>query len=373
MKKIISSIFYILCSMFIFSTPVSAKVIIQEQGTVVIPATEVVDDDLFVGAESVTIDGTVTGDVFVGAGTVQISGDIKGGLFVGTGDLVLNGATVVNSVIAGAGNVTIDSTSKIGGSLIAGTGNFKNYAPVGRNLMVGAGTIYQDSKVGKEARLGGGTITLGGGTKIAGNLTYALGEEGEKLSQDPSATIAGTVSRYTPPSDAKRDMAKAKEDFGKFSLVAHRGWLIISFLGSLLIGFILLRLMPKTLLGLATQVNSKLLSSLGIGFLIIVFAAPVLLVLALSVIGLPLAGLLLLLLCLCLHLAKLIASYALGRFIASQFSWHKMGVYAVFFTGLAVFYLLRALPGIGWVTTFLFTWVGLGSLWIYTRTHLKNL
>ncbi len=336
-------------SVFAFPSQALAKVIIQEQGSVVIPATETIDDDLFVAAESLSIDGTITGDVFVGAGTVRISGDIKGGLFVGTGDLILTGATVRNSVVAGAGNVTIDSTSQIGGSLVTGTGNLKNYAPVGRNVMVGAGTIYLDSKVGKEARLGGGVIDLGPNSRIGGNLTYALGEDSATLTQSPTSTVAGTISRFTPPSDARRDMDKAKEDFGKFGLIAHRGWLTISFLASLLIGSLLLRLFPKTGLGLSQTVEGSLMRSLGIGFLIFILFVPVMLVLALTVIGLPIVGLLIPAFAISLTIAKLVSSYALGRFAARQFNWNKMGIYATYLVGLAVFYLLRSLPGISWL------------------------
>jgi hypothetical protein len=239
--------------------------------------------------------------------------------------------------------------------------------------MAGSGTIYLDNKVGKEARLGGGTIDLGPNSAILGNLTYALGEEESSLNQNPTSTVAGTISRYTPPVDTRRDMTQAKEDMHRFGQIAHRGWLIISFLGSLLVGFILLKGSPKTMSGLATQISGNLAYSLGIGFLIIVFSVPVFLVLALTIIGLPLVCMLILLLCLALLLAKLAASYALGRFIAAQFSWNKMGVHAVFFIGLTVFYLLRAIPGIGWVASFLFTWVGLGSIWSYTKSHQKSL
>lgn len=373
MKRIIPSLLFVFVSMLIFAPSALAKVIMQEQGNVDIASSQVIDDDLFIAAESFSLDGTVTGDVYVGAGTVRISGDIKGSLIAGTGDLVLMGANIGNSVIAGSGNVTIDSSSKIGGSLIAGTGNLKNSAPIGRNLMVGAGTIYLDSKVGKEARLGGGVIDLGPNTAIAGDLTYALGEDESKLTQSPTSTVAGTISRYTAPADAKRDMDKAKEDMGKFGLVASRGWLMISFLGSLLLGALLLKLFPKSSLGLSQIVEQSLGRSLGIGFLIIVFALPVMLVLAISVVGLPIVGVLIPLFMVCLALAKLIISYALGRFVARQFNWNKIGIYAAGFLGLVIFYFLRAIPGIGWITSMLFTWVGLGAIWLYVHSHLKNL
>lgn len=390
MKPFALSLFTVLCSLFVFSTPVLAKVVMQEKGTLTIPVSEIIDDDLFIGAENIDFAGTVTGSVFAGSGMADIKGNIKGDLvlgagkanlggtiggdlYLGAGDVVLTKTIVGGNIIVGAGNVLIDKDSKIGGSLIAGAGSVRNSAPVGRSAMIGAGSLYLDSKVGKEARLGGGSLELGPHSVIIGDLTYALGEENSALKQDPASTVGGTLTRYTPPIDAKRDMAKAKDDFGKFGTFAHRGWLIISFLGSLLVGFLLLRLFPKTSLGLSSELSSRLMPSLGTGFLIVIFSAPLLLVLALSVIGLPLAGLLLLLFCIALHLAKLVTSYALGRFIARQFSWNKMGSYAVAFVGLSVFYLLRAVPGIGWVATILFTWVGLGAMWLFARAHQKNL
>lgn len=371
MKKII--LMSILSLVLVFPSSASAKVVIEEQGAYTLPAGETLDDDLFVGSQSVTILGNVNGSIFAGAGTISISGKVGGDIIAGTGDLTLTKAQVTGNVIVGAGKVMIDDASKIGGSLIAGSGTLHNLAPVGRNVMVGAGTAYISSTIGKELRFGGRDLELGPKTKIAGNLTYALDQETGMLKQDPSATIAGSVSRYTPPESARRDMDKAREDFGKFGRVAHTGWLMVSFIGSLLLGFLLLKLFPKTGLGVSGQISKSLIPSVGVGFLVVVLSVPVLFVLALTVIGLPLVGLLIPLLFIELHLAKLISSYALGRFMARQFNWGNMGVYAVFTLGLIIFYLLRAVPGIGWITSVLFTWTGLGAIWLYTRSNLKSL
>lgn len=373
-----------------FPTQASAKVMMQEKGTINIGASETIDDDLFVGAENIDFTGTVTGSVFAGSGMADIGGNIKGDLVLGTGkanlsgviggdlylgagDVVLTKVVVGGNVIVGAGNVLIDKESKIGGSLIAGAGSVRNSASIGRSAMVGAGDLFLNSKVGKEARLGGGNIELGSLASISGNLTYALSEDSSTLRQDPDSTVAGTISRYMPPVDAKKDMYKAKADFAKFGLVARNGWLMISFLGSLLVGFLLLKLFPRTSLGLSSQLSNSLLPSFGAGFLIIIASVPVFLVLALTIIGIPVLGLLIPLFCVELHLAKLVSSYALGRFIAGQFNWSKMGVYANFLVGLIIFYFLRAIPGIGAVTSMLFTWTGLGAIWFYTKSNLKSL
>lgn len=389
MKKYIFFIL-LLTTFLVFPKPTLAKVIMQEKGIVAIPSTETIDDDLFIGAESIDIAGTVTGSVFAGAGmgdikgnikgdlvigigNANISGEINGDLYLGGGDITLTNAKIDGNVIVGAGNLMIDSTSVIGGSLIAGAGNIKNSAPVGRNVVIGAGSIYLDSTVGKEARLGGGNIELGPHAAIKDNLTYTLGENESSLKQAQSATIGGTVSRYTPPVDTSRDMAKAKQDFARMGGMAQRGWLVISFLGSLLVGFIILKLFPKTSGEISDELSKSLTSSIGIGFLMVIAILPILLILAITVIGLPLAGILVLLFGLELHLAKLASSYALGRFVARQFNWNKIGLYGAFSIGLAIFFILRAIPGIGWITSILFTWAGLGSLWLYKKANLKNL
>ena len=168
-------------------------------------------------------------------------------------------------------------------------------------------------------------------------------------------------------------MQKVKADIGRAGMMARNGWLFVSFLGALLVGMIAIKLFPRTTHGASIEVYNNTLKSLGVGFLIVVFAIPVLFVLAFSVIGLPLAGLLFGLFWIKVYLAKLVASFALGTFVAKQFNWDKVSSYAVFFLGLAIFYLLRVIPMAGWIVSCLFTWVGLGAIWLYVRAKLKNL
>lgn len=372
-KKILVTFIATVFSMGLATGRVEAKVIMQEKGNVTIPSGETIDDDLFVAAETVEINGTVNGDVYAGAGTLRIGGTIKGALVVGAGDLTLTKANIANSLIVGAGNVTIDEASKIGGSLISGTGDIKNSGAVGRNVMIGAGSIYLNGPIGKEARIGAGTIELGSKFKLNGDLTYTLGDEGSVLTQDEAAVVSGEINRFTPPEKSKAEMNKAKEDLRKLGMLASRGWLLFSFLSSLLIGFIFIKLFPKTMAGLASIVSSSPMRSLGIGLLIIVVTIPVLLALTFTIIGIPLSLLLLVVLSIDIHIAKLVCSFALGQFVAKQLNLNNLGIYASFAIGVAIFYFLRAVPGLGMIVSVLFTWTGLGAIWTYMQLHLKSL
>jgi hypothetical protein len=51
----------------------------------------------------------------------------------------------------------------------------------------------------------------------------------------------------------------------------------------------------------------------------------------------------------------------------------KPSIYLVFFIGITLFYMIRLIPGLGWLASVAFTWVGLGATLTYFTSHLKNL
>ena len=126
MKKLIASVLFVLCSIFAFSTPAQAKVMYQEKGSLVVAKTETLDDDLFIAAESVTIDGNVLGSVFAGTGKYAQAGSIKGDLVLGTGDAMISG-NVGGDIYLGSGNAYLSKVS-VGGNIIAGAGNLTKIA-----------------------------------------------------------------------------------------------------------------------------------------------------------------------------------------------------------------------------------------------------
>src|SRR3989344_3880748 len=106
MRKIITSLSIFITAFFLlFPAEASAKVITMEKGSVEIAKDEVINDDLFVAAEAIDIEGTVNGDVYLGAETVMVNGIINGDLHVGTGTFYLGGM-VRDDAYVGAGNVT---------------------------------------------------------------------------------------------------------------------------------------------------------------------------------------------------------------------------------------------------------------------------
>ncbi|MEK7513262.1 MAG: hypothetical protein AAB580_00040 [Patescibacteria group bacterium] len=346
-------------SLFLAS-PTQAKVITQEKGNVSIPANEVINDDLFVAADSVDISGTVNGDIYIGAGTVNFSGKVSGDLVIGAGTVSINQATIGDSLIVGAGTVTIDAQSRIGGSLLAGVGTLDNQARIGRNFMAGAGTIKLNALVNGEAMLGSGSLALGPQAMINGDLTYATEE---KLDQAQTALVKGKVTQYQAPEvkhwDAQKRSAK----------LALR---VISFFGVLLTGLVILWLFRIPVVAAAEKINLKFIPSLGWGLIIVFVTPPALFLLAITGIGLPLAILGGLLFLIDLYVAKIFASLALGKALQRYFNWQKLSVPATFSIGLVVYYLLRLIPGIGFFVHLVALLTGLGGCWLSCRTRIRT-
>ncbi len=128
---------------FFIRTKVSARVISVEKGTVTISKTEVINDDLFIAAQTVEIYGTINGDVYAGAEIVRIDGIINGTLhagagivylsgrisqnaYIGAGSVIVNKAVIGDSLLVGAGNASVDADSSIGGSISGGNGEHHN-------------------------------------------------------------------------------------------------------------------------------------------------------------------------------------------------------------------------------------------------------
>jgi hypothetical protein len=368
---------------------VSARVITVQQGIATISQDEVVNDDLFIAGQTVEIYGTINGDVYAGAQTIRIGGIINGSLhagggmvylggkisrsaYIGAGNVSVNGAVIGDSLLVGGGTVNIDTNSSIGGSLLAGTGNIAVYSPVGRNMFIGGGNVDIDSTVGGEVRVGAGSISLGPDARIAKDFYYTVGRDTGTVNISDSATVGGTINKVENKFAGKKDVEQAGKNlpkvFAGIGLVART----ISLIGALIIGFLALKLFNKTFSGSANIAAKSFFSSLGVGFLICIAAFPALLILALTGVGIPLAGLLVLILLINIYLAKIVAGLAVGNWLSAKFNWKKPSVYTVFAVGLVVVYLLKMIPFLGFFISLVVLWTGLGSLALYYKSGLKS-
>ena len=291
--------------------------------TVSVASGEVVDDDLYVAANTVIIDGTINGDLWAAGGTITVNGIVNGSIMAVGRTVSING-DVGHAVRAAGENIVINGD--IGGDVMVGCNqaSIAGTAKIGRDLLFGAGVAGVDGFIEGDVKGYGGEIAISNGIKgnveleveslailptanIQGSLTYISEEEADIQS---GAQIAGGTTHKLP--EVKEKQAKA---FPSFGIVGK----VITFLMALLAGLVIILVAQRRLTSIAESIRNRPGASAGWGALI-VFVAPIAAVLVcFTVVGIPVGLIALGLWGIALYLAQIPVGLLLGRLIIGRF------------------------------------------------------
>ncbi|MBI3944220.1 MAG: hypothetical protein HY326_14475, partial [Chloroflexi bacterium] len=190
-KKLISLVGLVLIVGFLVVAPAWAATG-RSGGDVVIGTDEVIDDDLYVSGQTVTINGTVKGDVIAMGGTIMINGTVQGDVIAVGQTIVINGpvgqhARIAGQVLVLGANARVtDAVTAAGFSLEMQSGSQaqKDLIYVGYQGLV-AGTIGRDLKGSMAA------LELSGDVNRDVNVEVGGGGESSAYTQFmPQATMA---------------------------------------------------------------------------------------------------------------------------------------------------------------------------------------
>lgn len=284
-----------------FSTPAHA---FDGRGgdKVVIEAGEVVDDDLYVGAQEFVLDGTVNGDLIVFGQTVTINGKVDGDLMTAAQTVAVNGE-VTGSIRMAGSILFVGEQAKVGGDVVGAGYSFEGRpgSTVGQDLVFAGGQILLTGDVTRNVQVATGGFDLRG--NVGGDVHAEVGEADQGnagppptlfmphstiapptvrpgLTIDSSATIAGDlkytqskdvsipagvvsgkVTRTPPTRNANAPLEETtSQKITKWGLDFVRTSITL-----ILIGLLLLWLFPFFVRGLSDQLQTKPLPSLGWG------------------------------------------------------------------------------------------------------------
>ena len=351
---------------------------LQRSETVLIPKGDVVDGDYFAAGERVTIAGTVNGDAYVAGGNVVVEGEINGDIITAGGNVNVRGK-VAQDVRAAGGQVTVSGdvggnvtlvggslevadSAKIAGSLVSAGGNLSVFAPIGKGATFGVGNATIGNLINGDVAAGVGELALTPNAKVAGDLNY-WSDRDANISQ--GAEVFGKTTHNFPPKKERQESRKAWGGvFGFFK--------IAGFLAALIIGAILIKLAPQFTKITADTIFKKPTASLGIGLLTVILTPILVLIAAFTVVGIPIALVLLFLFLLTLYLAKIFVSVAIGKKIIGMIN-QKAGDYAVFILGLLVYTLVTLIPVIGTIIAILVVLGGVGAIVATKKDLYKQL
>ncbi len=376
---------------------------------VVIEADEVIDDDLFVTANRIEMNGVIRGDLFATGEEVVINGSVEGSAFIAGQTLRLNG-DVDGSLYSAGYAITLGQEASVGRNAFFGGFSFEseNGSGVGRGVYIGGYQGIIGGQVADDVNFGGGALEVSG--NVGGDVVGSVGDPddsttppfmpnfpgsvpaiGPGLRVDDDAVIEGRVDvEETPMTPVEQRRPSFAVRLGR-TLLERAG----EFVSLLIVGGLLLRFWPDSLRLPGAEIQEQPLPATGWGCLVsIVFAVgvPVVAIVILliaglgglltfgqlfgDILGLGAASLGLLVTAFGIvvsFVTKAIVGFLAGRLLVDQFAPQmETGIrkdLVALVVGVLVYVVLRSIPLLGLLVGALATLAGLGAIYFVLRNR----
>jgi len=253
---------------------------------------ETVTEDQYVTSTSAFVEGVIDGDLTIFSGSVTITGDVLGSV-----------------TVFSVGAVTVADGARIGGSLRGTAGTLRVGGTVESDVFVAAASVIIEpsGRVGRDVMGFGGGLTVDGDVardvrgrilraEISGDVGGDVDIATQKLDVTSTAVIDGDVL-YRSASDANID--EAARISGSVTRLPTRSNFVydvilsmatvISFLGFLVAGIVALWLFRSSSSRAVGSILRKPVRSFLVGFLTVIAFPAAVLLLAMTLVGLPLA------------------------------------------------------------------------------------
>ena len=336
---------------------------------IVLPSNVVVNNDYFANGRTVEISGTVNGDVFVLGGQVFIDGIVNGDVLVAGGSVEISGKVTKNVRLL-AGQALI--TGQIGENITAVTATIElsPSSSVGRNVVIISGNTDLESRVGNNVRLYSSSVRISDG--IRGKVMAYVGQ----LRLTSKVIIGGTLEYWSnknalidPNAKVKGGITHHPSFFYEFfhskllkglKIGSKLAALLMNFFYSFIIGLVMLRYFSHRVERTIATLNSKPVQSLVAGIVLLFLLPITMLVLIITILGVPFALALLSLTVVGLYTAKVFSILWLSTHIFRKLEFKKhRRLYFSF--GLISYFILTIIPYLGPVVTVAALLFGIGG------------
>lgn len=332
----------------------------------VVEISGVVNGDVLVAGGEVVVDAVVNGDLLAAGGKVVLTGEVRQDVRIAAGEIVIKGEVGRNLTLL-SGSVVFEEESSIGGGAVIAAGDVEIKSEIAGDLIIASENLALKNRVGGNVETFVGTLSVLPGADITGDLVYSSENEAEV---SESATVSGRLLRKTAPAMVSIEDIPAfsglSESLNRLMLRAR----LISFAAALLVGLIFLRLFPNYMKETADFINRKFWKSMGVGFLGLILTPIAVLILLVTIIGIPLGFILAFSYFISLYFTKIFVSYFLGRRLFGRFT--KERKYLTYGLGLLAFYAVTYIWIIGGLISFIALLLGLGAMLLSCRSVYRK-
>ncbi len=331
---------------------------------ITVAANETVADTLFAAGNTVRVEGVVNGDLLAFGRTVEVRGTVKGDLVSFAKRTVVSGTVegriytlsqaldldgqLDHSLYGFAQSLRVNDRSHVGEGIVVAAGEVSLEGDVKRSVdILASGTADVSGSIGRDLTMSGAGLTLTKTARVGGNLSARV-RQLKDVHIDDGATIAG-----------KRDVQVnvRQSRFARPRFYIHQA---VWFAAAMLVGWLGLVLFPGFVPATTQAVGSGWrIPALGVG--VLAGIPVVIIVAAITLLGLPIALMLFALYLAALYLAKLWVGAFLGRTLlkssgATNGDW-MLGL----LVGLLILTVVGFIPYLGGLVRFGVVCLGLGA------------
>jgi len=372
---------------FMLSTVPVLAFDLRGDDTVAVGSGEVVNEDLYLAGRTVVSNAVVNADVFAAGQTVTIGGAVANGLTAAgqtvsltadvghgvriAGSTVDISGSVGRDVLAACATLNIFGTSVIAGDLAIGAGTAIVGGEIGGDVHGGAETLVIEGSIAGDVTVNVGTLEVKPGATIGGNLTYT----GSTEATIPAGAVKGSVEFTERVEDGRgTDGPRGWNGIAPLAFFAGITWQIIMYLMAFITGLVLILIAPRRMAAAAMAIRTETGPVAGYGA-IALFAVPfAALVLAITIVGLPLGIITIVLWAILLYLSQFPVSLFIGHLILGR---NKSLEGKGFMTGslalgLLVLALLKWIPFLGFFVSIAIALFGMGAFVVTCRRWMQS-
>lgn len=349
-KLFLFPVFTVIVFPFLFAEETYAAQFIKDDYT--LESDEILYEDLYIAGGKVEINGIVDGDVYIASQDTSISGSVSGNVYIGSEYVDISG-TVYGDLVAVGSEVSVSGTVSEDAYLLGAY--ITDTASVSEDLILIGGSISSDSMVSEDL------MAVGGEVSVESSVGEDLSVYGMSLSLDDADVSGDTYQEEGEYSTQDFDFV-VNPELSWTTLFSTTLILAASFY---LVGALMIYIMPvktQSIVKRATGSGEGFIKSFAIGFVVLFIAfIPTVVLLSITVIGIPLACIIGAVLLFLAIYGRLWVEIGLGKILLGYLGEKKPSPYISLLAGRCLSVLINLIPVIGTIYTLVLTLVGIGS------------
>jgi cytoskeletal protein CcmA (bactofilin family) len=323
-----------------------------------------INGDLIAMAQTITVNGRIDGDIIVIAQNTNVTGEVGGNIRVAGTAIILNGS-VARNVNAFGSNIILGDNLRVNWDVYVAGSALEMRGIIDGSLTGSVGRALISGKIGKnlELKLPENSLSEGlvisSDTIINGDLVY----DSKKPAQiSEKASVGGQVIQTTSQTKTQN----------WFALWAWSK--VYAIFSALVVGLVLIFLGKNITPKILEKISEKPLKMFLPGLILMFILPPIALVLMFTIIGIPLALIVMAWWLIATYVAKIFTAILVGQIILNKLiKKNNLPLIWSLVVGIIICWLLFAIPFVGWILGLIAVWLGLGGIFTYASHQLKNI